>query len=212
MQSDVAPLKPPKRMTLKRATRKAPAFEIDVATLPQEIDAEGLSSIARRMAPAILQSFYVMALDENQPGAVRHACGESILNRAYGRPQQQVAVSAVTMDVTQLHLEALRQLSAPVAVPDVINAEPLSLTDNVSDGLLALTEPVRDALAEQLEAMAPQSESKSLILQEEGGTGQPPSGDHLGGAAAYATPHAPDLHIGRQLHDIAEQNEGLDEG
>lgn len=76
----------------------------------KQLLADEAAALCRQVAPQLLAETMVTALDRENSPSERLAATKLLLERGYGRPSQQVSIEG-TVDVTHLHLEAVRELA-----------------------------------------------------------------------------------------------------
>jgi hypothetical protein len=98
--------------------------------------------MARKRSPRMIEILSGIAEDETAPTASRIAAATAILDRAHGRPKQQIEGSVDhTLSLGEQHLEAIRALSLEAGreralerpQPTVIDAVAVEVTDEGRD-------------------------------------------------------------------------------
>jgi hypothetical protein len=98
--------------------------------------------MARKRSPRMIEILSGIAEDETAPTASRIAAATAILDRAHGRPKQQIEGSVDhKLSLGEQHLDAIRALSREVGLartlerpqPKVIDAEAVEVTDESRD-------------------------------------------------------------------------------
>jgi hypothetical protein len=78
--------------------------------------------LARNMTEAALNSLRDIMDDATAPASARVSAATAILNRGWGAPSQELNVNSQTVDLTALHLQALRNLMDEAKAARTIDA------------------------------------------------------------------------------------------
>lgn len=83
-----------------------------------------LQEAARQHGPKAIETLAALMVDKKQSGTVRMGAACALLDRGFGRPQVSIEAKIETVDLSAMHLNALRELASIKTDESIIDVTP----------------------------------------------------------------------------------------